>query len=188
MALPGIHALTGCDTVSAFADHGKVSALKVASLHPAHRKLGDSWDFSDSLFKSLQGFNVLLYNSRSLTTDVNKLCYKLLCAKKGEADSRQLPLCEASLFKHCSDSCPDILTPIGHGWCLETDEEDYLAIDWLYVWPAPQAVLQLLLRGCFRKCELPTCACLVNNLKCSVMCRLKKVQTKLSSMNLMRRT
>ena len=100
-----MHALTGCDTVSAFAGCGKVSALKVARLHPAHREalkqLDDSWDLSDALFKSLQGFTCLLYNSRSPTTDVNELRYKLFCAKKREADSWQLPPCEASLFKHC---------------------------------------------------------------------------------------
>ena len=77
MALPGMHALTGCDTVSAFAGRSKVSALKVARLRPACREtlkqLGDSWDLSDALFKSLQGFTCLLYNSRSPTTDVNDL-------------------------------------------------------------------------------------------------------------------
>ena len=35
MALPGMHALTGCDTVSAFDGRGKFSTLKVARLHPA---------------------------------------------------------------------------------------------------------------------------------------------------------
>ena len=37
MALPGMYPLTGCDTVSAFAGRGKVSALKVARLHPAYK-------------------------------------------------------------------------------------------------------------------------------------------------------
>ena len=94
MALLGMHALTGCDTVSAFAGRSKVSALKVARLLPAWRQtlkqLGDSWDLSDALFKSLQGFTCLLYSSRSPTTDVSDLLYKLFCAKKGEADSLQL--------------------------------------------------------------------------------------------------
>ena len=105
MALPGMHALTGCDTVIAFTGRGKVSALKVARPHPACREtlkqLGDSWDLSDALFKSLQGVTCLLYNSRSPTTDVNDFRYKLFCAKQGEADSWQLPPCQASLVKHC---------------------------------------------------------------------------------------
>ena len=56
MALCGIHALTSCDTVSVFAGRGKVSALKMARLHPACREafkqLGDSWDLSDALLNS----------------------------------------------------------------------------------------------------------------------------------------
>ena len=132
MALTGMHALTDCNTVSAFAGRDKVSALKVASLHPAYREalkqLGDSWDLSDALFKILQGFTCSQYNSRSPTIDVNELRYKLFCAKKGQADSWQLPPCEASVFKHCLlanyqadiwkrflESCPDIPTLIGHG-------------------------------------------------------------------------
>ena len=58
MALPGMHVLTACDTVTAFAGRGKVSALKVARLHPAYREalkqLGDSWDLSDALFKDVR--------------------------------------------------------------------------------------------------------------------------------------
>ena len=100
MVLPGMHALTGCDTVSAFAGRGKVSALKVARLHPAYRETlkqsGDSWDSSDALFKSLQGFTCL------------------------RADY------QAGIWTRCLESCPDIPTPIGYGWCLETADGEFI--------------------------------------------------------------
>ena len=37
-SIPGIHALTGCDSVSAFAGKRKVAALQVLCKHPSFQK------------------------------------------------------------------------------------------------------------------------------------------------------
>ena len=52
-ALIGMHAYTGCDTVSAFAGKGKAKALKLLSknkkIQDTFLKLGQEWDLSPDL-------------------------------------------------------------------------------------------------------------------------------------------
>ena len=63
-ALIGMHAFTGCDTVSAVAGHGKPGALKlIRSEHCQEMfgELGQSWEPSVDIFKKLQSFTCKLY-------------------------------------------------------------------------------------------------------------------------------
>jgi len=57
-ALSGLHALTGCDTVSAFAGKGKLKGLGLISKGAQHREalalLGSHWDITDDLHKKLE--------------------------------------------------------------------------------------------------------------------------------------
>lgn len=68
-ALIGMHAYTGCDTVSAFASKGKVKALKLLTSNKEHRntflKLGQEWDVSADLMDKLEAFTCLLYGFRN---------------------------------------------------------------------------------------------------------------------------
>ena len=102
---PGLHAFTGCDSVSAFSGKGKLTALKLAKRSPAFQELfqqlGMELELSHELFKSLQEFTCLMYSSNPGTKDVNELCYHLFCAWKGELESNQLPPCQDTLQKHC---------------------------------------------------------------------------------------
>ena len=58
ICLPGIHAFTGCDSVSAFAGKGKLTALKLARQNPSIQELfqrvGMVWEVSEELFMELQ--------------------------------------------------------------------------------------------------------------------------------------
>ena len=156
--LPGLHALTGCDTVSAFSGKGKMTALKLTKRHARFIELfqlvGSDWDVPDELFSRLQEFTCFMYSSNPGTKDVNDLRYRLFCAKKGGLDSNQLPPCVDTLRKHCEranyqaaiwrrslQSHPQIPSPAGHGWSLE---EDRLVVNWMSGEPAPVAVLELL--------------------------------------------
>ena len=118
------------------------------------------------------------------TNDVKVLRYRLLCAKKGGLESNQLPPCKDTLRKHCDrtnyvaacwrrslQSCPQIPSPIGFGWRLEDGK---LTIDWMSGKPAPKAVLELLSYQCKRICQLPSCTCLVNGLRCTQLCKLQE--------------
>ena len=97
--LPGPHAFTRCDNVSAFFEKGKLTVLKVVKRRPAYQELfqqlGVEWELSNELFVLLQEFMItcLMYSSNPGTRDVNVLRYRLFCARKGEVESHQLPPC-----------------------------------------------------------------------------------------------
>ncbi|KAK3753762.1 hypothetical protein QZH41_016442, partial [Actinostola sp. cb2023] len=186
-SLPGLHAFTGCDTVSAFAGRGKVAAYRIvtrsAEFQETFQQLGMEWNLSDDLYRSLQKFTCTMYCRNPGTSDVNELRYRLFCLKRGDVDSNQLPPCNDTLCKHSLRAnyqaavwrrslqrCPEIPSPVGSGWCTEDDK---LVVDWMGVQPAPKAVLQLLSCQCSRSCKLPSCSCLVNGLRCTDMCRLQ---------------
>lgn len=189
-ALIGLHAYTGCDTTSAFAGKGKVNALKLLTssrqIQDTFLELGKEWDLSPDLMDKLESFTCLLYAPKTPSTNVNELRYHLFCAKAGEIESHQLPPCRDCLVKHaeranyqagiwrrCLQQDPNIPSPVGKGWKLETDSGDeQLVIDWMDGTPAPQAILDLLTCRCPRKCVLPSCQCMKNGLKCTDMCRL----------------
>ena len=69
-ALLGLHAFTGCDTVSAFAGKGKLKGLGLISKSAQHREaltvLGSHWDITDDLHKKLESFTLSLANSTAL--------------------------------------------------------------------------------------------------------------------------
>lgn len=186
-SLPGFHAFTGCDTVSAFAGRGKVAGYRIvkqnAEFQEMFQHLGMFWNMSDHLYHSLQKFTCAMYCSNPGTSDINELRYRLFCLKRGDVDSNQLPPCNDTLHKHSLRAnyqaavwrrslqrCPAIPSPVGFGWC---SEDDKLVVDWMGGQPAPQAVLELLSCQCSRSCKLPSCSCIVNGLKCTDMCRLQ---------------
>ena len=129
-ALVGLHLLTGCDTVSAFAGRGKLTALKQLKTNRTHQEafgqVGQSWDASRQLFQKLQEITCRLYLPSTRTRTVNELRYQI-CAGRGEVESSQLPPCEDCLFMHvlranyqvaiwrrCLQSRPIVPCPTGH--------------------------------------------------------------------------
>ena len=192
-SLIGMHAFTGCDTVSAFAGRGKMTTLKQVKMNKTYQdafhELGRSWEVSPELFEKLQEITCHMYLPSTHTTEVNKLRYELFCARRGEVESSQLPPCEDCLFMHALranyqaaiwrrslQSQPFVANPTDCGWM--TDEDGKLAVNWMRGSPAPDAVMQLLSCKCVRSCELPNCTCLSNGLKCTDMCRLQTCQNK----------
>ena len=189
--LIGMHAYTGCDTVSAFAGKGKAKALKLLVNDKAHQEmfieLGQEWNLSQELLEKLEAFTCLLYAPKTSSNQVNNLRYHLFCVKKGESESHQLPPCkdclqlhaqranyQAGIWRRCLESNPQVPSPIGKGWKIETeDNSEHLVIHWMDGQPAPEAILDLLACNCTRKCELPRCTCMANGLKCTDMCRLQ---------------
>ena len=183
-----LHAFTGCDTVSAFAGHGKLSALnllkKNITFQDTSSQLGQTWDVSSYLIDNLQQFTCNMYVSRTSTSKVNDLRYQIFCAKRGVADSSQLPPCKECLSLHilranyqakiwgCSlQAHPSIQDPTMNGWMTGNDGK--LAINWMRTPPAPDIVLALIACKCVRVCKLPDCTCLNNGLKCTDLCKLQ---------------
>ena len=190
-ALIGMHAFTGCDTVSALAGKGNITRLKIlkhaSNVQGAFKQLGKFITLSSDVETTLEAFTCKLYNSKSPVVKVNDLRYILFSSKKGEIDAHQLPTCADALHKHCLranyqaliwrhslDSNPEIPHPSAHGWKIEyIGGCEELIIDWIDGATAPYSVLSLLSCKCSRKCILPHCTCLFNGLKCSEMCKKK---------------
>lgn len=105
-ALIGLHAFTGCDTVSSFAGKGKIGALKIlkrnyGTYSRGFRELGQTWAVTNDLFMVLERFTCSMYMSVGNNTGrVNDARYELFCAKNGEVESHQLPPCQDCLRKH----------------------------------------------------------------------------------------
>ena len=103
-SLIGMHAYTGCDTVSAFAGKGKAKALKLLTTSRENQdtftKVGQEWDIPPELTDKLEAFTCLLYATKASFTKINDLRYHLFCAKKGEIESHQLPPCKDCLVNH----------------------------------------------------------------------------------------
>ena len=89
--LIGIHAFTGCDTVSAITGRGKLGALKLMKTDKTYQEtfsqLGQSWEASKQLFNKIQMFTCHLDATTVSTDEVNELRYQLFCAKRGEVES-----------------------------------------------------------------------------------------------------
>ena len=86
-ALPGLHAFTGCDAVSAFAGIGKVKPLKrllrKKEYQRTFQQLGENWLMSEDLLMQLEAFVCDMYGSKNGISDVNQCRYSVFCAKKG---------------------------------------------------------------------------------------------------------
>ena len=91
--LPSLHAITGCDSVSAFSTKGKKKALDVVQMNPALRQtlgsLGERVPARKDDLNKLERFVCALYNDH-LCQSVNELRYKLFCKSKS-LQSHQLP-------------------------------------------------------------------------------------------------
>ncbi|CAM1318477.1 Uncharacterised protein r2_g2648 [Pycnogonum litorale] len=188
-ALPGLHAWSGCDTVSALASQGKIKALKLVQANDlylqAFTDLGSSWNVPAEVFNSIQAFTCQLYAKNTKIVGVNSLRYHMFCAKKGQIESGQLPPCEDSLMQHTLranyqaaiwrrslENLPAVAAPsAGHGW--ELDDGGSFTIRWMSGLLAPDVVLNLISCTCRRMCRPSDCSCILNGLKCTVVCKLQ---------------
>lgn len=187
-ALVGVHAWTGCDSVSSFAGKGKVKAFNMIRNNVQFRDtfvlLGQQWSVSDELFDAIQRFTCSMYCRNTKAKGVNELRYDMFCAKNGDVSSGQLPPCEDALLQHTKranyqaaiwrrslQNMLDLPDPYkGHGWHLS---DGSIAIQWLTVAPAPDVVLSLMACKCPRVCVGDSCICIMNGLPCTPACKLQ---------------
>ena len=134
--IPGLYALTGCDSVSAFSGHGKVAVVKLIMKGDRQQKamegLGETWILLKELFILLEEFVCKMYASQTSLTNVNDLIYLLFSIKKGDVDLSQLPPLEDTLLLHaqhanyqaciwhrCFEQQTQVPSPVEHGWMIE---------------------------------------------------------------------
>ena len=139
----------------------------------------------DSYYKSCCVKNLFqvsteLFGSKTIK-DINELHYPIFCAKRGKIESQKFLPCRDSLKNHildasyqcfiwrkCLEQSPDIPDLEVHGWKYENR---LVLCIWMNGLPAPNAVLSLLSCDCKRRCVKGKCACMVNGIKCTDMCR-----------------
>ena len=88
-ALPGLHAFTGCVTVSAFAGKEKVKALKLVKKHHTVlglvQVIGNEWPLREEVYYQAERFICHFYG-HGKENDVNLLRYKIYFARRGKIE------------------------------------------------------------------------------------------------------
>ena len=73
-ALASIHALTGCDTVSAFCGKGKWKAIQLLQKKSEYlqvmARIGETWDLSEEVFRATEAFVCNLYGHEVNSVDL----------------------------------------------------------------------------------------------------------------------
>ena len=147
---------------------------------------GTNWNVTENIMQELEKFTCAWYGASATTSDINECRYRMFCTKKGEIDSHQLPPSRDCLRKHIEranyqtciwrlslETCPSVPSPHGHGWLISNSGDvDQIQVDWMTGLPAPVAVLELLSCQCKKACDLLSCPCALNGLKCTDMCKL----------------
>jgi len=183
-ALIGVHAITGCDIISAFSGKEKWKAVQLFQRSEkcvrAMASIGEEWEVSEDTFKDTDALVCQIYGRK-----VDVLCYEIHCAKGGKVEPEALPPCDSSLRLHVTRANyqaaiwrraivphPVIPSPGGHGW--EVDNiSNVVEFVWLGSKPAPDEVLELLSCTCKRACSVDNWGCLKAGLKCTDMCSVQ---------------
>jgi 5'-3' exonuclease len=159
-AMLGLHALSGCDSVSGFYGKGKVKGAKLLFTEKTYQEtlgeLGMQHDLSENLFNEVQKYVCHLYGQADCI-DVNTARYNLF--RLGKHSDELLPPTKDSLKKHVMranyqaavwrrslEQLQDLPTPVGKGWKLS--EDGTLTIDWCDLPPAPDTILKTVQCSC----------------------------------------
>ena len=177
-ALLGMHAWTGCDSVSAFSGQGKIKAVNLIRSNDTFQEalslLGRVWSVADDLFSTLERFACSMYSRSANSKTVNDLRYEIFRSRNGDVSSGQLPPCKDALKQHTKrancqaaiwrrslENSPTIPSATdGHGWKVEGDLQ--IGIEWITGAPAPDIVLSLMSCKCARSCKAGSCPCIDN--------------------------
>ena len=182
-ALPLFHALTGCDTVSSFANRGKKSAWDTWNVfddltHALNSILISQVELTGDIISVIERFVIPLYCRTSTQVDIN-MARKELLVKKGRPMDDIPPSHDAFLQHlkraiyqgiHCwgkfLDLEQDLPCPSQWGW---RDLDGWTPV-WTTLPQASQAALELLRCSCrMRRCG-NACKCSKASLKCTALC------------------
>ena len=181
LALPMFHALTGCDTVSAFVGHGKKTAwatwnslpeLTDALLTLARAPTG----IPKASIQAIERFVILIYDRTSTCTDINKARKKLFAKKSSVL---RIPPTRAVLEQHVKRAAfqgghvwgqtllpqPGLPSSCSWGW-IKTDE--LYEPHWTTLPEASKSCYELVSCGCKKGCV--GCKCKKAALQCTALC------------------
>lgn len=180
-SLPALHAISGCDTTSAFVGKGKATIYNLVKgdiqLQRALSVIGDEYKLTD-LPSEIEILVCRLYSSKKQKVDdarVEKFA--------GKSTERQLPPTSDALFYHTQRAnyqtaiwkrshLQDMESPqpAGHGWNLIDGK---LTVKWMDKPPAPPSILQSIACGCKKThcTETSNCSCRKAGLQCTDLCQ-----------------
>ena len=177
------HALTGCDTVSSFAGHGKTSAWKVWAVLPELTEALQNVCSAPSVIPEetkqvIERFVILLYD-RTSTCDKVDQARKKLFAKKSNV--QLIPPTKAALEEHLkravyqgghvwgqlSNPYPKLPSPINWGWT--TNEDGFYEPYWTPLPQAAERCYKLISCKCKKGCSGRR-KCTKSGLKCTALC------------------
>jgi hypothetical protein len=179
--LPAIHALTGCDSTSAFKGIGKGTVLKRVKenvmLLDDLRDFG-SFPLQKTTLDAVHRFVVSLYDPNApVDTPINQLRYRLFCKNKGKsqslpptADSLQLHAQRANyqtgVWRNSFVPCLELPHPSNNGWRVAGGA---LAVTWTTMPSAPESLSECVRCGCKSTCT-GRCSCRNQNQPCTDLC------------------
>ena len=103
-ALPALHAVSGCDSTSAFFGVGKQKAYKIVKssnrFQEALAEMGEAFDFDNNNFPAFQEMVAEFYGVKSCTS-INEARYRKFCTKNKVPEPHKLPPTEDKLLQHC---------------------------------------------------------------------------------------
>lgn len=182
-ALPGFHAISGCDSTGTLHGKGKLSYWKsfVSASEKellALQELGTSEYVSDDVINQLEAFICRVYQPRTTITSLAELRWSMFTNK--QALGEKLPPTSGSfipavkranfqalVWSQDNEAKPVIPNPVGHGWSIEAG---VLAPVMCEEPCAPEALLKLIKCSCMKNRCSPPCKCLANNMPCTEMC------------------
>ena len=182
------HALTGCDTTSAFANKGKKMPWELIKSSPM--KYGKLCDIGSSpvnetypvvkdfILNMYQPYNSKLNQTVSACKDIR---YKLFAAKGCRL--KDLPPTEDALMQHLKrvdyqvkiwkaslEAKPIFPCPVSTG-AWHVDESLKLVPTYITTEPVPERILQIIKCSCSKSRCAKTCACLKQGLPCTDACQ-----------------
>jgi hypothetical protein len=189
-ALPGFHAFTGCDQVSAFSGRGKQTAWKTLESMPesiqTFKTLGSmpsDTDIAENM-TTVERFVVLLYDRSSECQTTNDARQELFTHKGRSIDS--IPPTSAALYQHTRravyqagycwgqslNPSPTLPSPSEYGWTKKADEMCPWQPLWTNLLPAAKSCMELLKCSCNKEkgCR-GRCKCVKADLPCTALCK-----------------
>ena len=184
-ALPLLHAVTGCDSTSAFKGRSKrmcFNALRKCS-DEVIGVMGSFQPFSElkmesQLFTSLESFIVKVYGGDTDTKSVNRLRKQMFCQRYQNVEMipptqnalyhhSQRALYQSSIWISAHDSLVREPDPCLHGW---KESDGKLLPRWISI-PQVASVCQELVKcGCKKPCNR-ACSCFKKGLPCTALCK-----------------
>ena len=188
--LPGVHALSGCDTTSYHYGIGKATALKSLSSGTSLKLLGMEDVNMDEVVAEAASFISKCYGSK-YDGDMSEMRFAVWSTKMSNKKIssapklKSLPPTSDAFAQHVyrahyqtmiwksalSSSPPAQADPVQYGW-TKKDSNLFPVMLPDDVSPAPVEVLQMIKCGCAssRPCSTGRCSCVLAQMSCSMFC------------------